>query len=699
MRKRLTLTDEHKIFGWNGHRHPVKEERIEWIIQAKCQELLNQIAISAWDGELTYNALAEMSQRLASHLVELGVGPEVLVPLCFEKSMWTIVAMLAVLKAGGAFVPIDPAQPKRRIEHIFERIETSVVLTSCLHSDMAQGCGRRVVVVDQTLMSSLESGKGQVVPPGKTTATAYVMFTSGSTGEPKGVVVEHSAASTSCLAHGKMMNLGRGTRALQFSAHTFDFSLMEIFTTLMYGGCVCIPSDYDRTNNLADAITRLNVNMALLTPTVANLLEPTCVPSLKLMVLGGEAVEEKDIARWTGNVRLMNGYGPTECCILSNMHNIIPYHSTPRTIGTAVGSISWVVDPNNHDELVPIGVAGELLIEGPILAREYLNDVEKTRAVFIDNPAWLLRGTTNWPGRQGRLYKTGDLVRYEPDGELVYIGRKDGQVKIRGQRVELGEIEHHLRECMPTIQQTVVEVVTLAGDSKTTLAAFLQLDDEGRSALVDAASDNNAAAAAVSHVVLPAETSAKLAQQLPGYMIPSIYFAVQEIPLTASGKTDRKRLREVGGSFSAQQLAEMQTLAQGQKRQPSTEAQRTMQQLWARALSIEPASIGLDDSFFQLGGDSIVAIKLVGEARTAGVNLSVADLFSYPTLDTLPVVFGVPKPIRRETSPFVLLPSRLAISQVTQFELTELTAKTQFSQSVLEAAGRQSSQFRSLQTD
>ncbi|CAA9959672.1 hypothetical protein PTMSG1_03087 [Pyrenophora teres f. maculata] len=569
-----------------------------------------------------------MTTGLAEYLVREGVGPEILVPLCFEKSMWTVVAMLAVLKAGGAFVPIDPAQPRRRIEHIFERTEARIVLTSRLYLDLAQGCGRKVVVVDQTLMGSVVPGTGQAIPIGKTTSSAYVMFTSGSTGEPKGVVIEHSAASTSCLAHGKMMNLGRGTRALQFSAHTFDFSLMEIFTTLMYSGCVCIPSDHDRTNNLADAIMQFNVNMALLTPTVANLLEPDSVPSLRLLVLGGEAVEEKDVARWGGSVSVMNGYGPTECCILSNMHTIVPGYSTAQTIGTAVGSVSWVVDPNDHNKLVPIGVPGELLIEGPILARGYLNDLKKTSDAFVDNPAWLLCGAADWPGRQGRLYKTGDLVRYNPDGTLYFIGRKDSQVKVRGQRVELGEIEHHVRECIPMAQQIIVEVVVLADEnSKTLLAAFLQLNDKGRSTLVDTVSDRNNDAAAQAHIVFPAEANEELAKRLPGYMMPSIYIAVGEMPVTASGKTDRRRLREIGASFSAQQLAKMQTLAQGQKRQPSTVAERTMQQLWAQVLNIEPTNIGLDDSFLRLGGDSIAAIKLVGEARRAGIQFSVADLF------------------------------------------------------------------------
>ncbi|EFQ85269.1 hypothetical protein PTT_19820, partial [Pyrenophora teres f. teres 0-1] len=275
-----------------------------------------------------------------------------------------------------------------------------------------------------------------------------------------------------------------------------------------------------------------------------------------------------------------------------------------------------------------------LLVEGPILARGYLNDVDKTAAAFIDDPVWLLEGYEGHTGRQGRLYKTGDLVRYDNDGNLVCLGRKDSQVKVRGQRVELGEVEHHVRECLPEAKQLAVEVIVPEGEgSHTMLAAFMRLDGATRVQQVGSKAGGDDSTAQV--VFLAGVEEEELAQRLPRHMVPTVFFTLLHFPMTTSGKTDRKRLREMGASFTAQQLAEMRTSSQGPKRQPSTDAEQTMQRLWARVLGIEPDSIGLDDSFFRLGGDSIAAMKLVGEARQTGLQLSVADIFRHPKLAEL----------------------------------------------------------------
>ncbi|EFQ92914.1 hypothetical protein PTT_09891 [Pyrenophora teres f. teres 0-1] len=289
-----------------------------------------------------------------------------------------------------------------------------------------------------------------------------------------------------------------------------------------------------------------------------------------------------------------------------------------------------MVDPENHERLAPLGSMGELLVEGPILARGYLNDVNKTEAAFINDPAWLLEGYRGHVGRRGRLYKTGDLVRYDVDGNLVYLGRKDSQVKVRGQRVELGEIEHHVRECLPEARQLAVEVILPSGQKNhAMLAVFVQLGKGTHNAhLEEKAGGDNITA----QVVFLTGTEEELAKRLPKHMVPTVFFALLHFPMTTSGKTDRKRLREIGASFTAQQLAETQTSSQGPKRQPSTEAEQTMQQLWARVLGIDADIIGLDDSFFRLGGDSIAAMKLVGSARRTGLPLSVADIFRYPKL-------------------------------------------------------------------
>jgi amino acid adenylation domain-containing protein len=657
----LTTDEEkQKLWTWNREVPAVVERCVHDLFAEQAAARPEASAICAWDGELTYAELDALSTRLASHLLSLGVKPDDVVPLCFEKSMWTVVAMLAVLKAGGAFVPLDPEHPASRREEILKQTKAVVVLTSPQFSTLWEDSACNVVSVNKVSINQLPSSVNHGHIAVKPSNIAYVIFTSGSTGQPKGVVLEHRAVSTSCLEHGKAFGFTAQTRALQFAAYTFDACIVEIVTTLLYGGCVCVPSKSSRRDGLGHAVNNMDVNCAVLTPSVARLLEPSEVSCLKLLVLAGEQVTSADWGRWAGQAHLINGYGPAECCVCCTVYADAAEARdfASGVIGKSVASVGWVVDPANHNRLAPLGSIGELLVEGPILARGYLNDAEKTSAAFINDPTWLTEGIESHPGRRGRLYKTGDLVRYNSGGNLVCVGRKDGQVKVRGQRVELGEIEHHVRECMPEAKQVAVEVVLPGGKKeKTVVAAFLQLVDETHGeALPGEAADD----VPLARVVFPAQASAKLADRLPGYMMPDVYFAIAQLPMTVSGKTDRKRLREIGASFSAQQLAEMRTASEGPKRVPSTEAEKMMQRLWARVLNIEADSIGLDDSFFRLGGDSIAAMKLVAEARNEGFQLAATDVFRQPKLKHLARSLAVRvSVIAHPAQPFSLLSSAI----------------------------------------
>ncbi|CAN9330998.1 unnamed protein product [Alternaria alternata] len=634
----LPLQDEltdgclEEIWSWNSAVPQATERCIHELFAEQAKARPDAPAVCAWDGELTYGELDALSTKLAAYLVQLGIKHEDVVPLCFEKSMWTVVAILAVLKAGGAFVPLDPDHPVSRHEEIFKQTGAQVVLVSAQQSTLFTTSGRHVLTVGEATTSKLHAVINTTRPLVQPTDAAYVMFTSGSSGVPKGVVLEHRAVSTSCLGHGRAFGIKNHARVLQFASYVFTDSIVEIITTLVYGGCICVPSDSDRRNDLATTINAFDVNWAILTSSVARLLDPNEIPSLRTLVVGGEQVYSADWDRWSSSVQIINGYGQTECCAICTGY-VGKREFESGTIGTSIASVSWVVDPENHHRLVPLGSIGELLVEGPILARGYLNDAKKTAAAFIDDPAWLLEGCGDYTGRRGRIYKTGDLVRYNSDGSLVCLGRKDGQVKVRGQRVELGEIEHHVRECLPEAKQLAVELVLPSGEGdRAMLAAFVRLEDDTRNALLvngEAKSDSMAP------VVFQSRGEKELAERLPGYMVPTVFFAIQTFPTLTSGKTDRKRLREIGASFTAQQLAEMRTSSQGPKWQPSTGAEQVMQQLWARVLSVEPDSIGLDDSFFRLGGDSIAAMKLVGEARRTGLQLSVADVFRHPKLAAL----------------------------------------------------------------
>ncbi|KAE8822002.1 hypothetical protein PTNB85_10576 [Pyrenophora teres f. teres] len=461
-----------KMWAWNYEIPGVTNKCIHNLFAEQVLAQPNAPAICAWDGKMSYSVLDNLSTTLAGYLVKIGVKPEDVVPLCFEKSMWTVVAMLAVLKAGGAFAPLDPDHPASRHKEILRQTSARVVLVSAQHSARWASSSCHVVTLSEASISQLTADDDLPnfsATPGN---AAYILFTSGSTGIPKGVVLEHRAVSTSCLGHGRAFGITDQSRVLQFTSYTFDFCMAEIITTLLYGGCICVPSDRDRRSDLAKAINAMGANWALLTPSVAQLLNPSDVPTLKILVIGGEQVTSTDWNRWPTSVQLINGYGPTECCIVCAGYTTTQAFTT-GTIGRAIASVSWVVDPENHHKLAPLGSVGELLVEGPILARGYLNDAEKTAAAFIEDPAWLMDGCQGYAGRHGRLYKTGDLVQYNDDGNLICLGRKDSQVKLRGQRIELGEIEHHLRECLPEATQMAVEVILPSEESKhATLAAF-----------------------------------------------------------------------------------------------------------------------------------------------------------------------------------------------------------------------------------
>jgi amino acid adenylation domain-containing protein len=382
-------------------------------------------AIRAFDGDYTYAELSAVTDYLAHHLVNLGVGPEVFVPTCFDKSKFAVVAMLSVLKAGGAAVPLDAKHPRPALQTRLEDASAHVVLTTAARAEKFDGLVDNVIVVDDAFLNKLPPLIGPACDSVRPQNPCFVIFTSGSTGRPKGVVLEHAAMVTSAEAHGSKLGFGPGSRVLQFASYTFDNSLEEMFTSLQRGACVCVPSEEQRVNDLPGAIAELNANFMDLTPTVAALISPSNVPSIKHLGLGAEPLTKALIETWRQHVHVYGQYGPSEASINSAFRNFTD-GGEATNIGKAVGSVSWIIDPDNRDRLMPIGCKGELLIEGPILSRGYLNDPEKTALAFIKDPEWA-RVTGN-TGR--RFYCTGDLVQYTSGGEMMYMGRKDSQVKV-----------------------------------------------------------------------------------------------------------------------------------------------------------------------------------------------------------------------------------------------------------------------------
>lgn len=639
----LSSADKDLIQGWNRVVPRPVDRCLHDLVSEHARSRPDAPAVCAWDGDLTYGQLEAEASRFSRRLRRAGVvGLGAMVPLCFEKSKWAVVAMLAVLKAGAAFVPLDPSQAPDRRERVLVRTRARVVLVSARYSNLDVGAGRRVVVVDgddndndnddDPLSEHDEPGMAPQTP----SSTAYVLFTSGSTGQPKGVVVSHRAISSSCYHHGLRMGHGPETRTLQFAAYTFDASCYDIFTTLVWGGVVATPSEDQRLGRLSEAMDAMKVNTAALTASVSRLIEPSRVPSFHTLTLAGEAPLMTDFTRWSHLPRVMNCFGPTETAIVSTIYDLDFSRPDASCIGTGAGAVTWVADPGDHQKLAAVGAVGELLVEGPILAQGYLDDPERTAAAFVEDPAWLLEA-----GRRGTVYKTGDLVRYHPDGTLAYLGRKDTQIKIRGQRVEVGETEHHLRECLPQMRQVAAEVIVPEGGAPM-LAAFVvpgagEADGEG--------GDGSNGEGVVTVCEISTAAADDLARRLPAYMIPSVYFRLDRIPTNVSFKTDRKKLRGIGASFSARRLADLRRrAARGDRRAPSNDVERELQRLWAVTLEIDEASsVGVDDDFFRLGGDSLSVMRLVGEAHRSGIALSVADVFKNPTIAGLGSLSNVRK--------------------------------------------------------
>ncbi|KAF4509152.1 hypothetical protein G6O67_005445 [Ophiocordyceps sinensis] len=614
----MTPQDSEQIWRWNRVVPAPMERCAHQMIQDRVLAQPAAPAICAWDGELSYRELDRLSSRLVGRLVELGVKPNVLVPLCFEKSMWTPVAMLGVLKAGGGFVLLDASLPQQRLQNMVGQLDAGFIVSSPTTLSLSSGLSPAVLQLDPKSMNLLDDApRPAPVQPAPTDAM-FAVFTSGSTGEPKGAVLSHVNFCSALKHQSRLLGLDKDSRLFDFASYAFDVAVHNVMATLASGGCVCIPADHERRDNISNAMARTGATMAELTPSVARLVDPATVPQLNTLILSGEAVSVDDITPWWGKTRLVNAYGPAECGIST----ISRGQSSPEhviSIGKGAGLVTWVVDPGNHNSLLPPGDVGELVLEGPLVGRGYLDDPEKTARSFIEDPAWLLQGppSPGQTGRHGRLYKTGDLVRYHEDGSLGFVGRKDAQVKIRGQRVELGEVEHWVQH-LTDAKHVVAEVVMPRGEgSSPALAAFLQMRDEPD-------------APDLGILTLPVDVEDRLTGHLPSYMMPAVFFLVRELPLTPTGKTDRRRLRELGSSFKERIKG-----VQGPKHEPTSDAERQMQAIWAKVLGIEPGTIGADDGFIKLGGNSISAMAVAGEARKLGLDVAVADMFRHPKLHQL----------------------------------------------------------------
>jgi amino acid adenylation domain-containing protein len=636
----ISAQDQESIRQWNKNIPKPIHKTIHEMIGERIAERPDHEAVCSWDGSFTYADLDQHASRLARRLAQLNVQPESFVPCCFEKSVWAIPAMLGVLRAGGAFLNLDPSQPSNRIQLMIRKLKAQTIVCSPQQYDLCRsmGEGYNVVVLDA---ERPEESLPELPPVDvKPENAAYAIFTSGSTGEPKGTIIQHGHYAIGSVTHAPAMLIDGNTRALQFASFTFDASLVETITILISGGCICVASEEQRKRDVAEAVRATKANWAALTPSFVNLLSPDDVPSIKVLILAGEAMSQSHIDTWGQRVRLVNGYGPSECCVASTSNIDVVPGTSPRNIGYPCSGVSWVVMPTNHHRLMPVGSVGELVLEGWNVGRGYLDEPAKTQAAFVENPLWMDLGDEMRPSV---VYKTGDLVRYNADGSLDFQRRKDTQVKLRGQRVELGEIEYRIKQSLASKADAVVDIVCPKdAPDQPRLVAFIPVPaSEARRKPTSIYMFNQPESIIPPpnerHLASVAGLEDRLSDFLPLHMIPNAYIPVYLIPKMPSGKADRKTLIRIGSGLTHRQMAEYSGATED-ARPPTTEMQFTLQELWGEVLKMPAAQISLNDNFLRLGGDSITAMRLASAARARGIPLSTATVFQHPTLEAISAV-------------------------------------------------------------
>jgi len=545
---------------------------------------------------LSYDELNVRANRLAHYLIQLGIQPDERVAIALERSPDMIVALLATLKAGAAYVPLDPDYPAERLAFMLEDCEARILIThSALKQSLPPSPAQLLCLDTAHLDGQPNSNPGQAVSPQH---LAYVIYTSGSTGKPKGVAIEHRGLVN--LAQAQIVALGLTTEShvLQFASFSFDASVVEILMALCSGAALYLPNTEQRAPGLplwqfldSAAITHLT-----LPPAALATLPQKALTSLQVLLVAGEPCPPALATYWAQGRRFFNGYGPTEATVCSSMaecRDIDP--ALPLPIGRTIANTQlYVLD--QYTQPVPVGVAGELHIGGIGLARGYLNRPELTAERFISNPFS--------PAPDARLYKTGDLVRYRPDGQLDFLGRIDNQVKIRGFRIEIGEIENTLTR-HPDLREAVV-IARPDGSGDLRLIAYL----------VPASFDPDTPPPSVS------DLRAFLQNTLPQFMLPAAFVFLPQLPLTPNGKVDRKALPEPGFNPSEHYQA------------PRDVVEQQLVSLWETVLATHP--IGLNDNFFQRGGHSLLAVRLVNEIKQQfDTSIPISQIFERPTIAEL----------------------------------------------------------------
>lgn len=644
----LEADDEDFIRSFNSGPQEIDFRTIPDCVSQVAARDPHRAAIDAWDGHFSRQELENASNRLASTLIGAGVKRGSIVSIMLDKSKWTAVSMLAVLKAGAAFLFLEPTLPFERLQVMIDKTRCTYAVTSREHTSLACSLISQVITidghgdfweVDKTSTSQCTS-QSQRLPKVSPEDAAFLIFTSGSSGIPKAIVTQHSAWVTGYTQHVHKFGITEGTRVFQCASYSFVVSILDTISTLLVGGTVCIPSSDERINDLENAIRRLRPDYICMTPSVAKVVSPARVPSIKTLVLVGEPIPRSIAEPWLrkGNVTLRNGYGQSEACSMNSTALLSESSSSYRTIGNSTWLRYWIVDPWNHDRLMPVGGLGELVVEGHSVAQGYFEEPQKTSAAFIQSPAWAASFGAGTGGR--RWYKTGDLVQYQGNGELFLFGRKDAQLKIHGQRVEAAEIEHSILNAFDgNISQVVVDKIAEGGSETEKLIAFVQLRES-----VDALRNTS------DQVVqeererqVHAEMLDRLANAVPNWMIPARVILVKEMTRTATGKLDRRSLKEVHGKRLATRDPEDSSEGsthenfndQTCQQQGISSEITCLGQIWSRILKLQKNTPSPNSRWAQAGGDSMTAMLLVRDAKAQGFSFTSADVLSGASLEEL----------------------------------------------------------------
>ncbi|MFF3334796.1 non-ribosomal peptide synthase/polyketide synthase [Streptomyces sp. NPDC002888] len=570
------------LVEWNDTAVEVAPLTVPELFAAQVARTPGAVAVVADGVSLSYAELDARSNRLARYLIGCGVGPESVVGVCLERGVELLVAVLGVLKAGGAYMTIDPEYPARRVAYMVEDAAPAVVLASAGTQALVPGA----VLVEELDLAELDGGPldGVVRPQD----AAYVIYTSGSTGRPKGVLVSHAGVASMRAGHSRLLGVGAGGRVGQFASVGFDAFAWEWFMALLTGATlVVIPPDQRAGAPLAQLLAEQAVTHVLLPPAVLATLDETTVGKDLVLVTGGEALPPEAAARWSRGRRMFNAYGPAETTVVATFWPCDPSVDEVAIGSPVVNTRVFVLD--EFLAPVPVGVAGELYVAGAGLARGYLGRPGLTAERFVAHP---------FGGPGERLYRTGDRARWTVDGQLVFAGRTDDQVKIRGFRIEPGEVEHVVASHSQVAQAAVIVREDVPGDKR--LVAYVVADGDN-------------ARAQLSEVVRQFAAS-----RLPDYMVPSAVVVLDALPLSVNGKLDR-------GALPAP------VYSTGSGRGPASVQEELLCAVFAEVLGLE--SVGVDDDFFRLGGHSLLAVRLVSRVRSIlGVEVPLRGLFEAPTV-------------------------------------------------------------------